>query len=278
MVNCNRLAMQLTDRFGLHVEAEGKNISDGYLVTILPVGVERTISFVLEVIIGWRSIVAKFEPANFASSLVFAMEGATDDQYAAFLIFTKSIIKNGGDININISDHSVDPLEINSWPEKWKSIDISLRKGAIVIDQGDEELACDVIYPWVFRFFGAIMALLPLKEVPSSHASLGEEEGAEFESKSKQYERSKINRAACIEIHGLNCQVCNLNFENVYGKLGEGFIHIHHVTPVSMMNGSYTINPEKDLIPVCPNCHSMLHRASPPIPIEKLKFIRKNNK
>lgn len=275
MINCNQLAAQLTEKYGLPVVAAGRNTTDGYQVTIRPSGVERTISFIIEIIIGWRSIEAKFSPANFASALVTAMQNATEDQQSAFLTFTKSTIEKGGDININISGLSVEPLELSVWPVKWTSIDISLRKSAIVIDPENEESIIKIINPWIDRFFGIIVALLPLEEESLSIDSCGEEEGAEFEFKSKRYERSKINRAACIEIHGLNCHICGTNFESTYGELGKGFIHVHHITPVSTMESSYVIKPGTDLIPVCPNCHSMLHRESPPVTIDRLIRIVK---
>lgn len=276
MLNCGELAEQLTGRFGLPVKAVAKNIPDGYAVTIHPLGVERTISFVIEVVIGWRSITAKFSPANFASTLVNAMQNAAVDKWTTFSTFTKSTIEKGGDINVNISGHSVEPLDFNTWPETWESIEISLRKSSIVIEPDNEGSTKQIVFPWIIRFFGIIMALLPLEEESSSFISCVEEEGAEYESKSKRYERSKINRAACIEVHGLNCHVCGINFGSAYGRLGDGFIHIHHVIPVSMMKGSYVIDPGKDLIPVCPNCHSMLHQESPPVTVERLRYVFKS--
>ncbi|MGN7116659.1 HNH endonuclease [Lysinibacillus odysseyi] len=45
-------------------------------------------------------------------------------------------------------------------------------------------------------------------------------------------ERSSVARQKCIEEHGLNCVVCNMNFEEVYGEAGKGFIHVHYVVPL----------------------------------------------
>ena len=52
-----------------------------------------------------------------------------------------------------------------------------------------------------------------------------------------------------------------MDFENMYGELGKGFIHVHHIVPISMIGKEYKIDPIKDLVPVCPNCHAMLHRC-----------------
>ena len=73
------------------------------------------------------------------------------------------------------------------------------------------------------------------------------------------YERHPIYRQQALDIHGYNCKACGFNFEKAYGNLGKDFIHVHHIKPVSE-SGPITINPVTDLIPLCPNCHSMVHR------------------
>jgi len=57
----------------------------------------------------------------------------------------------------------------------------------------------------------------------------------------------------------------------VYGELGEGFVEVHHIVPVSQMGGSYRIDPVRDLVPLCSNCHSMVHRTDPPMRPEALR-------
>ena len=61
--------------------------------------------------------------------------------------------------------------------------------------------------------------------------------------------------------------------KDAYGEYGKGFIHVHHITPVSQVNERYSLNPASDLIPVCPNCHSMLHRRKEVLLPEGLKNI-----
>ena len=75
-----------------------------------------------------------------------------------------------------------------------------------------------------------------------------------------QYGRNPEARRQCIEVHGCYCHVCGLNFAEMYGEIGDGFIHVHHVVPLSTIGEDYVVDPIKDLIPVCPNCHAMLHR------------------
>ena len=89
-------------------------------------------------------------------------------------------------------------------------------------------------------------------------------EGAEHKVSSKRLERSRALRSKAIKIHGTNCKVCNFSFKDKYGVLGNGFIHIHHIERLAD-TGERLVNPLTDLIPVCPNCHAMLHKKTPPL-------------
>lgn len=75
-----------------------------------------------------------------------------------------------------------------------------------------------------------------------------------------KYERNPEARRKCVQYNGCYCHVCGLNFQNVYGELGKDFIHVHHITPLSEIDNTYVVDYKNDLIPVCPNCHAMLHR------------------
>lgn len=91
------------------------------------------------------------------------------------------------------------------------------------------------------------------------------------------YERNTKARHLCVKHWKAICAVCDIDFEKTYGEIGQGFIHVHHLTPVSQIGQSYQVDPIKDLIPVCPNCHSMLHRQEPPLTIDELKSKIKIN-
>jgi predicted HNH restriction endonuclease len=67
------------------------------------------------------------------------------------------------------------------------------------------------------------------------------------------YERSAKARRACIARYGVACFVCGFNFKSVYGDAGDGFIHVHHLKPLSEVGEEYVLNPVEDLRPVCPN-------------------------
>lgn len=90
------------------------------------------------------------------------------------------------------------------------------------------------------------------------------------------FERNPKARQKCIEHWSPICAVCGFDFEKQYGNLGKGFIHVHHLIPVSDIGCSYQVDPINDLRPVCPNCHSMLHRTNPPLKIEELITLINN--
>jgi 5-methylcytosine-specific restriction protein A len=89
------------------------------------------------------------------------------------------------------------------------------------------------------------------------------------------YERDPNAREACIAKYGCGCAVCGFRFEERYGDLGAGFIHIHHLKPLSELLGEYLIDPVNDMRPVCPNCHAMLHRRNPILSVLELKGLLK---
>ena len=98
-------------------------------------------------------------------------------------------------------------------------------------------------------------------------------EGDSLEVTLTDHERDPRARRKCIEFFGAECKICGFSFGKKYGVLGEGFIHVHHIDPLSSTVGPRITNATTDLIPVCPNCHAMLHKYSPPLSPEALREI-----
>jgi 5-methylcytosine-specific restriction protein A len=86
-----------------------------------------------------------------------------------------------------------------------------------------------------------------------------------------KYERNPFARKVCIDRYGLSCSVCGFNFEKTYGEIGKDFIHVHHINQLAKIGRKYAIDPVRDLRPVCPNCHSMIHRTKTSLSITDLK-------
>ncbi len=94
-----------------------------------------------------------------------------------------------------------------------------------------------------------------------------------------KYERSKKAREACLVAHGTACAVCGIDFGKAYGPEFAGKIEVHHIVPISEIGETYVIDPVRDLIPVCPNCHTALHsKKDGAYTIEELKAIRDKQK
>lgn len=96
-------------------------------------------------------------------------------------------------------------------------------------------------------------------------------EGARLKVLVNKYERNTRARKKCIEHFGVVCKACDFGFEENYGEVGEGFIHIHHIKPVAEIGETYEVDPINDLIPVCPNCHAMIHKRKPPYSIYEIR-------
>ena len=96
-------------------------------------------------------------------------------------------------------------------------------------------------------------------------------EGATRQVSINRYERNPIARQKCIEHYGCHCSICDFDFEKIYGERGQGFIHVHHLKPLSDIGAEYQIDPIADLRPVCPNCHAMIHRGGVMFSVEELR-------
>jgi len=90
-----------------------------------------------------------------------------------------------------------------------------------------------------------------------------------------RYERDRRAREECIRHYGgAKCFLCDFDFLAMYGEVMAGFIHVHHRTPLSSIEKDYRIDPARDLVPVCPNCHATLHHREPPYSLDEVrKFL-----
>lgn len=104
------------------------------------------------------------------------------------------------------------------------------------------------------------------------------QEGRSIQSLSTRYERSFEARAICLREYGYRCCICNFDFEETYGDLGRHFIHVHHLTPLASIREEYELDPINDLRPVCPNCHSMVHRRATMATIGELQRLIRSSK
>jgi 5-methylcytosine-specific restriction enzyme A len=117
--------------------------------------------------------------------------------------------------------------------------------------------------------------LLPVEVDPSDPIH----EGTRFQVMVNAFERDPEARRQCMAAHGTDCCICGLNFGAAYGPEAEGFIHVHHVKPLSEIGREYVVDPVRDLRPVCPNCHAVLHLGDKCRTVDNVKrLVRKYGK
>lgn len=100
-------------------------------------------------------------------------------------------------------------------------------------------------------------------------------EGATKQVTFNAYERNPLARAACVTHHGSRCKVCDIDLGERFGPIASGFIHVHHLVPLSTIGTVYQVDPVKDLVPVCPTCHSVLHLRVPPLSVSEARDLLK---
>ncbi|MEX2175079.1 MAG: HNH endonuclease [Pirellulaceae bacterium] len=88
------------------------------------------------------------------------------------------------------------------------------------------------------------------------------------------YERNPEARRRCIAAHHPRCYACGFDFGAAYGPEFAGFIHIHHLRPLSEIGREYVVDPVVDLRPVCPNCHAVIHHGGRLRSIDEVRQLR----
>lgn len=115
------------------------------------------------------------------------------------------------------------------------------------------------------------------RDSEQSQALLEEEyeEGRSIQALGTRYERDPKARAACLDHHGFICSICEVDLQAVYGEIAKGFIHVHHLRELAAEKEARKTDPINDLVPVCPNCHAMLHRKKPAYGVDELREVLK---
>jgi HNH endonuclease len=77
-------------------------------------------------------------------------------------------------------------------------------------------------------------------------------------------ERDPRLRDVALARRGSICEICNFDFEEVYGEFAANCVEVHHTHILSEADGDGTITSVDDVIVLCPNCHRALHRYKNP--------------
>lgn len=85
-----------------------------------------------------------------------------------------------------------------------------------------------------------------------------------------RYERNSQGVARALKTHGNKCLGCSTDFKLIYGDDIKDIVHVHHLYPFKDY-GERKTNPETDLIPLCPNCHAVVHSTKHLMTLEELQ-------
>ncbi len=265
------LAALLSDRTGVIFSGAFETVDGAVWPVIRPLEPSRPNGFSIVVARSPRHVSALFRLDTFGRQLAELMWSAGPVAHASFVSVLRLAISKGMTVNVIVNGQAADDVRVLP-PVPWRSLEIECDRW-LPPDLRDpraiEQLACEV----AFACLSLILQLLVTREgVDESVEDVVEvPEGARTRIVVNKYERSPANRTACILAHGSACMVCGFRFGERYGEIGDGYVEVHHLTPVSLMNGEVPVNPVTDLVPVCANCHAMLHRQSPPLGVEDLQ-------
>ncbi|MDB5526057.1 MAG: endonuclease [Rhizobium sp.] len=270
------LAERISAETGLEFSGrEGRDSEGTRWLELQPAGYPPGQTFTLRTLIGWRRLDVHFQPGSFAGDLMSAMGSADETGRRTFRAVLDVCREADAEVALTLNGTSRLPDDSAIWETGWRSFSLGVRKGMLAINEGNVEEDMRQIELWTSRVAAAVLALLPLEVedegLEASPEVVGLPEGAKVRVETNRYERDRRNRAAALAIHGYSCKACKLDMSERYGAAASGLIEVHHVTPVSHLGEGYIIDPRTDLVPLCPNCHSVAHRRSPPYSIDDLR-------
>ena len=271
-----RLEKSVSMETGLAFEATtGIDNERQHWFELRPRHVSRDHAFAIRAVLDWRRIRIDFQPGKFAGELLGNMARVDETGRAAFCAILADCADRGAEIDFRVNGSPYHFQSDEPWEQNWNRFVLHLSKGQLELGTDDGEPDADIVCRWTGRFAAAITAILPLEEeAESSDEEMeGYPEGAIITLQANRFERDRRNRAAAIAIHGTSCLACGVEMGSVYGNVAEGFVEVHHVTPVSQLGEGYVIDPAKDLVPLCPNCHAVAHRRSPPFSVDEIRDL-----
>lgn len=259
-------------RLGISLAYTDVTVDGGNYPALRPTDLEEGHGFFVAVARTPRQITASVHFDPFAGTLFRKMSEADETSKAAMLALSGSAPALG--LNSFCIIEEADPDLTSRISGRWKSLEIEV---SAHLPQTNTPETLQRLAESVASFaFSLPLHLVQMEEVAPSTEFEGYPEGAVTQILVNKYERNPANRAACLAFYGTQCVGCGFDFEARYGRIASGFIEVHHTTPISELGNDYIIDPAKDLIPLCSNCHSVVHRSAPPLTLEELhQLIRR---
>lgn len=271
------VARHVSEETGLAFEGrQGRTPEGQQWIELTPADHRPADTFAIRTTIGWRNLDVRFELGSFAADLLGYISRPDESGRGLFVAILEECAADDATVDLKINGSPRDFRVPEIWTEAWDLVELDLRRGMLPINAGDEAEDERIIRRWTSRMAAAVVAILPLEKVDEDTPEPdleGLPEGAKVRVEVNRYERDRRNRAAALAIHGYDCKACGTDMSARYGEAAIGLIEVHHVTPVSMLGADYRINPAIDLVPLCPNCHSVAHRRCPPYSVDELRAM-----
>lgn len=273
-VDCVSIKKHLEQEYDLPFFVDYKRENNDPVYTIAP---ENELEELFEVRLVFRQnirLIIEVEPQKYAAGMIKDIQYAGMEKRAVFLKYLDLLLEKKFKIEVYINQQPRDMHEKTAWDDDWKSFRI--RATRILTDEPENNKIISVAAKWAGISVGMMLALLNIESFEDEKEFL---EGGVQKALVNRYERNPANRELCLAANGYQCKVCGFDFEKVYGELGQHFIHVHHIEKISSYENKYYLDPIMDLIPICPNCHAMLHRVDPPMnPKELRQFMKEVNR
>jgi 5-methylcytosine-specific restriction protein A len=270
-----QFARLVTAETGLPLEGSRGRHGQQEQIELIPADHKVSQTFRISSRLGWRSVEVDFEPGAYAGDLLSAMREASLEAQKICEGVLAASIADGAEIRLTIDGVPHTYPKVDLWNAKWSTFSAQLARGQLDINSGDPRADMQELVKWTSRLAVALFALMPVQaeEEPDTQVS-GYPEGAKTTVSVNRYERDRRNRAAALAIHGYRCKGCGRLMSEEYGDVAATLIEVHHTTPVHALGSGYVINPVVDLVPLCPNCHSVAHTRNPPLSVDEIKATR----
>lgn len=254
---------EVADAIGVPLIREYMPLGHDYEVKLRVEQIPAPHGFVIKIHDDYLSWKVEIDFDTFSGPLLSTMQARYPERMEGLSAYLDLAKAKNNTFSLQVNGQEGFPTEGSD----WHYLNFKLSKSYFSIDNEFESLSSVLL-----DFMCVVLYLIVEATEWKEDGYEGEEEGALISVLSNKFERSRYNRALCLKYYGFKCRGCGDLLQEKY-PIGVNVIHVHHIVPLSKMGGSYKLDPIKDLIPLCPNCHNVVHAKTPPITIEELKNV-----
>lgn len=228
---------------GLELRFSDLTRNEGPLITLRPSGLKRHL------------VTVRF--GSYSASIIRQIGTATKEQVE----LARALLRSVGDVATLSFPEGMDP---EKWEINTPTFTLSAERRVEGDRVSDEKIAetCETV---VVPIMAALAELIGYEETlaPAFEEPGGEQEGAISISTVRRRERNPRNRFLCLHIHGHRCAACGKDPRDIYGQMHGSVLEVHHLQPLSNLDEPRPYDPRTDLVPLCPNCHRVVHTRRP---------------